>query len=95
MMGNRSRSRGQSLNGVNDLRESAPSHASENRMNLEELRASGRATINVEEAAILLGVSRGVAYAAARSGELPVLRLGARMLVSVPALIAKLQPPEC
>jgi excisionase family DNA binding protein len=64
-------------------------------LSLDDLKRSGRATINVEEAGRLLGISRGAAYAAARNGELPILRLGARMLVSVPALIAKLQPPEC
>lgn len=46
-----------------------------------------RATITVEEAAALLRVSRGVAYEAARRGELPVLSLGHRILVSAPALL--------
>jgi excisionase family DNA binding protein len=58
---------------------------------LEELRASGRATITVNEAAELLGVSRGVAYRAAKRGELPgVLSLGRRYVISVPALLAAL-----
>jgi hypothetical protein len=42
------------------------------------------ATVGVERAAALLGVSRGLAYAAARTGELagvPVLRVGRRLLV--------------
>jgi excisionase family DNA binding protein len=38
-------------------------------------------TLSVEEAGRLLGVSRGVAYEAARSGQLPTIRLGRRILV--------------
>ncbi|MHB8594331.1 MAG: excisionase family DNA-binding protein [Acidimicrobiales bacterium] len=45
-----------------------------------------RATIRVDEAGGLLGLSRGLAYAAARSGEIPVIRVGRRMLVPVAAL---------
>jgi excisionase family DNA binding protein len=40
-----------------------------------------RLTISVEDAAHLLGISRGLAYEAARRGELPVIRLGRRLLV--------------
>lgn len=43
---------------------------------------SERLTYTVPEAAELLGVSRGVAYEAARTGELPTIRLGRRLLVS-------------
>jgi len=42
---------------------------------------SKRLTLSVPEAAELLGVSRGVAYEAARSGELPTVRLGRRLVV--------------
>jgi len=45
-----------------------------------------RQTLTVEEAAKLLGVSRGSAYGAVRSGELPVVRLGRRLLVPRQAL---------
>ncbi len=45
-----------------------------------------RQTLTVEEAAKLLGVSRGSAYEAVRSGELPVVRLGRRLLVPRQAL---------
>ena len=38
-------------------------------------------TISVEDAARVLGLSRGLAYEAARRGELPVIRLGRRLLV--------------
>ena len=40
-----------------------------------------RQTLSVEEAARLLGLGRGAAYAAAKSGELPVIRIGKRLLV--------------
>ena len=42
---------------------------------------SARLTYTIEEAAKLLGVSRGSAYEAARRGELPTLRLGRRLVV--------------
>lgn len=58
-------------------------------MTLAELLApDAPATVTVEQAAQLLGVSRGVAYLAARQGQLPVLRLGHRLLVPVPRLVA-------
>jgi excisionase family DNA binding protein len=40
-----------------------------------------RLTLNVSEAGALLGVSRGTAYSLAKSGQIPVVRLGKRMLV--------------
>lgn len=45
--------------------------------------ASGdeRRTYTVEEAGALLGVSRTLAYAAARDGSLPTIRIGRRLLV--------------
>ena len=45
-----------------------------------------RATLTIEETAELLGVSRGSAYEAARSGQIPVLRVGRRLLVPRQAL---------
>jgi excisionase family DNA binding protein len=58
------------------------------RMTLEDLK--GRATITVEESADVLGIARGTAYEAARTGQLPVLTLGRRRLVPVPKLLALL-----
>lgn len=53
--------------------------------------ARGQLTTSVEAAAQVLGVSRGLAYEAARRGELPgVLRIGHRFVVSIPALLAAL-----
>lgn len=45
-----------------------------------------RPTITVEEAAAIMGISRALAYKAARNGELPVLHIGRRMLIPVGAL---------
>jgi excisionase family DNA binding protein len=41
------------------------------------------ATINVEEAAQVLRISRGVAYEGVRRGEIPALHVGNRWLVPV------------
>jgi len=40
-----------------------------------------RQTLTVEEAGRVLGISRTLAYRAARQGELPVIRIGRRYLV--------------
>ena len=49
------------------------------------------ATMSVPSAAQLLGVSRASAYRAAARGELPVLRLGGRVLVLRDPLLALLR----
>jgi len=41
-----------------------------------------RLTYTVEEAGDLLGISRGSAYNLVRTGEIPALRMGRRLLVS-------------
>ena len=50
-----------------------------------------RLTLSVEEAAHVLGIGRGLAYELARSGELPVIRLGRRLLVPRAQLEAMLR----
>jgi excisionase family DNA binding protein len=50
-------------------------------------------TCSVPEAATVLGISRESAYRAARAGELPVIRLGRRQVVSVAQLRALLGLP--
>jgi excisionase family DNA binding protein len=50
-----------------------------------------RLTMSVTEAAVLLGVSRNSAFEAARRGELPVIRIGRRLLVPRAALERLLQ----
>jgi excisionase family DNA binding protein len=48
-------------------------------------------TYTVEEAGRILGVSRPTSYMLARTGQLPVLRLGRRLLVPKIALERLLQ----
>lgn len=57
-------------------------------LRLEDIR--GRATVSVEQAGQVLGFSRGASYAAAKRGELPTIRMGRRIVVPVPALLAML-----
>jgi len=54
-------------------------------MTLDELK--DKTTISVEEAAPILGISRGAAYQAAKTGELPTLRIGRRIVVPVIPLL--------
>ena len=53
-----------------------------------------RLTVTVEEAASLLSLGRTAAYEAARQGEIPTRRLGRRLIVPVPALLAWLGAGE-
>jgi excisionase family DNA binding protein len=52
---------------------------------IESLR--DRVTLSVPEAASLLGIGKNTAYDAARTGALPTIRLGSRLLVPVPHLL--------
>jgi excisionase family DNA binding protein len=47
-------------------------------------------TISVEEAALLLGVSRSAAYRAAKAGQLRTFRMGRRLLVPTAPLLRML-----
>lgn len=49
-------------------------------------RAEQCPTVSVDAAAKALGVSRASAYAAAKSGEIPTIRVGRRMVVPTAAL---------
>ena len=55
-----------------------------------------RLTYTLSEAARRLGISRALAYEAANRGELPVCRIGRRMLVPRAALLRLLEdsPPD-
>jgi excisionase family DNA binding protein len=55
---------------------------------------STAATLSVEEAAELLGISRGLAFRLAREGKLPAWRLGKRLRICRPALEAILRDPN-
>lgn len=45
-----------------------------------------RLTLTVPEVAKLLGISRGTAYLAAKSGEIPVIRIRGRFVVPMRAV---------
>ena len=45
-----------------------------------------RQTLKIEEAAKVLGISRNTAYDAARTGQLPTVKIGKRLLVPRVAL---------
>jgi excisionase family DNA binding protein len=60
-------------------------------LSLEDLKRSGRATITVEECALVLGIGRGAAYNAVKNGEIPSLSLGRKILCPVPALLRLLE----
>lgn len=45
-----------------------------------------RLTVSIEEGAAMLGISRALAYALVRKGQLPQLRLGRRVVIPRKAL---------
>jgi excisionase family DNA binding protein len=71
--------------------EHKPERATPDGEDLDDLLGTGKVTCSVPEAGRLLGLSRHAAYAAARSNALPVMRVGRRVLVKLPALKAMLQ----
>ena len=56
--------------------------------------AESKLTISVEEAAHLLGISRGLAYEMVRTGKIPSIRFGRRLLVPRQALNKLLEIPS-
>ena len=63
---------------------------------VEALAPAGeeRLTYTLTEAAARLGISRALAYGAAHRGELPVCRIGRRMLVPRAALLRLLDQDD-
>ena len=55
-------------------------------MDREVPMKNSRQTVTVPEAANILGIGRSGAYAAVRSGAIPAVRIGHRILVPVAAL---------
>jgi excisionase family DNA binding protein len=45
-----------------------------------------RQTLKIEEAAKILGISRNTAYEAVKSGQVPIIKIGRRLLVPRAAL---------
>jgi excisionase family DNA binding protein len=54
-------------------------------LTLEDLRA--RTVVSVEEGGAALGLSRSTAYQATRTGELPTLRVGRKLVVPTARLL--------
>jgi excisionase family DNA binding protein len=62
-------------------------HKSEvSEMNAHQNIEAGRRVGTINEAARMLGISRGSAYEAAKRGEIPTIRIGRRLLVPLAAL---------
>ncbi len=51
-------------------------------------------TLTVPEAAKALGIGRSAAYEAARTGQIPTIRIGKRILVPIAALERLLKQPD-
>ena len=58
-------------------------------LTLDEVRQ--RTTLSVPEAGAVLGLSRNTSYQAAERGDIPTIRIGRRMVVPVPRLLAMLE----
>jgi excisionase family DNA binding protein len=56
-----------------------------------DLDPESRPTVSVDEAAIVLGISRSTAYTAVKTGDLPVLSFGRRLRVPTAALVRMLK----
>ena len=56
-----------------------------------------RQTLTIEEAAKVLGIGRQLAYDKAKTGEIPVIKIGRRLLVprrALEKLLADPKPPN-
>jgi excisionase family DNA binding protein len=53
-----------------------------------------RLTFTVPEAGRIIGISRGCAYEAARSGQIPTIRIGGRLVVPKAALMKMLEASD-
>jgi len=54
----------------------------------------GKLTLSVEEAAKLLGIGRNLAYDRVKMGEIPVIKIGRRLLIPRAALEKLLAEPK-
>ena len=54
----------------------------------------GKLTLTIEETAKLLGIGRQLAYDKVKTGEIPVLKIGRRLLVPRAALEKLLNEPK-
>jgi excisionase family DNA binding protein len=61
---------------------------------MEATRTDSSFTVSVPEAARILGIGRNTAYVAARSGALPTVRIGGRIVVPIHRLVELLDGDE-
>jgi len=66
------------------------SHADTRRDTMDNLRL----TLTVNEAAKMLGISRGLAYEMVKMGKIPSVHFGKRVLIPRSALAKLLEDPE-
>ena len=69
-----------------DIKPSEFNRSSASARPILDAKWDGRSTFSIEEARKILGVSRSAAYAAARSGELPAIRIAGRVIIPRHAL---------
>ena len=62
------------------------------RITINDLRE--RTTLSIPEAAQVLGISRPQAYKLAKTGQLPSVSVGSRVVVSAPLLLALISTPQ-
>ena len=55
-------------------------------MKTDIIKDANRLTLSVEEAGKMLGLSRGLMYEAVRTGQIPSIRIGRRILIPRAAL---------
>jgi len=60
-------------------------------MKIDIIKDANRLTLSVEEAGKMLGLSRGLMYEAVRTGQIPSIRVGRRILIPRLALERLLQ----
>ena len=60
-------------------------------MKIDIMKDANRLTLSVEEAGKMLGLSRGLMYEAVRTGQIPSIRVGRRILIPRLALEHLLQ----
>jgi len=61
---------------------------------MEGTMDSEKLTLTVTEASRVLGISRGLAYSMVKTGELPSIRFGKRVLIPRRALEKLLEEPQ-
>jgi hypothetical protein len=70
------------------MNDTSPEKRGPQPLTLDELRS--RPTVTVPQAGMVLGLGKDAAYECARRGDIPTIRLGRRVVVPTPRLLAML-----